>query len=390
MAELLAGEVRGSTRGALTGDDLRMLVKGPTPDERALAAHKLCRRMDRDDLTAPERAHAHEILRVMAADAAEPVRRALAVTLKSSPLLPRDVALRLARDVETIAVPVLSRSPSFADEDLTEIIRRGGGVRQAAIARRPALSAQVTGTLVEHGVEAAVRDACANDKAQFFDASLHKVLHRFTASNPVLEAVAYRRVLPVSVTETLIDLVGGTVREHLATHQALSAATALRLATDGGERAAIDLLDQAARTADIREFVVHLKAHDRLTGSLLLRGLAQGHMTFFEWALAELAQVPHHRTWLMIHDAGPLGLRAICERAGLPARLFAAFRAGVDTFHALSLEDGGQDPVRFQERMMQRFLTQATQAPKADVDYLLARMDRLAGVTRGGETRQAA
>ena len=39
-----------AARAALTEDDLRMLVKGPTADERALAAHKLCRAMDRDNL----------------------------------------------------------------------------------------------------------------------------------------------------------------------------------------------------------------------------------------------------------------------------------------------------------------------------------------------------
>jgi uncharacterized protein (DUF2336 family) len=32
-----------TTRAALTEHDIRMLVKGATPDERALAAHKLCR-----------------------------------------------------------------------------------------------------------------------------------------------------------------------------------------------------------------------------------------------------------------------------------------------------------------------------------------------------------
>ena len=83
-------------------------------------------------------------------------------------------------------------------------------------------------------------------------------------------------------------------------------------------------------------------------------------MTFFEWGVAELAGVPHHRTWLMIHDAGPLGLRAIYERAGLPARLFPAFRAAVDTFHALEFDGGARDLERFQQRMLQRFLTQPT------------------------------
>lgn len=80
----------------------------------------------------------------------------------------------------------------------------------------------------------------------------------------------------------------------------------------------------------------------------------------------------------MIHDAGPLGLRAIYERAGLPARLFPAFRAAVDTFHAMEFDGGLKDRERFQERMLQRFLTQPDTAAREDVDYLLDRMDWVA------------
>jgi len=42
----------GTTRAALTEVDLRTLLKGATADERAVAAHKLCRTIDREALTA--------------------------------------------------------------------------------------------------------------------------------------------------------------------------------------------------------------------------------------------------------------------------------------------------------------------------------------------------
>ena len=157
-------------------------------------------------------------------------------------------------------------------------------------------------------------------------------------------------------------MVGDKVRDHLINHHALSPQTALQIALGARERATIDLVDQAGRAPDAKGFVRHLNAAGRLSASLLMRALANGHMTFFEWGMAELAGVPHHRTWLMIHDAGPLGLKAIYERAGLPARLFPAFRAGVDTFHAMEAEGGATDAEVFQERMLQRFLTQPRMA----------------------------
>lgn len=367
-----------TTRSALTDEDIRTLVKGATPDERALAARKLCHTIEREPLSPEDRELAADILRVMAADAAELVRTAIAETLRSSPLVPRDVALRLSRDVEAVCLPLLALSPAFTDADLAEIVRLGGPVRQVAIAKRPELSRTVTDSIAEYGGERAVATACANPGADFAENGLKRVIDRFETSERVLAAVAYRSVLPLSVTERLITLVTDKVRDHLVTHHAVTAETALEIVTGAAERATVDIVDQAGRTADVRGLVSHLNREKRLTASLLLRALANGHMTFFEWGVAELAGVPHHRTWLMIHDAGPLGLRAIYERAGLPARLFPAFRAAVDTFHSMEFDGGSKDQERFQERMLQRFMTQPEQASREDVDYLLGRMDRTA------------
>jgi uncharacterized protein (DUF2336 family) len=379
-----------TTRSALTEDDVRTLVKGATADERAAAAQKLCRAMDRTPLSEEERALAAEILRIMAADAAELVRRALAETLKHSLLVPRDVALRLARDVETISLPLLSLSPAFTDDDLAEIVRLGGPVRQLAIARRPQLSAKVSDVIAEAGSERAVTAACANPGAEFSESGLQQVIARFEASERVLAAVAYRAALPLSVTERLIQLVGGEVREHLARHHGLDAETALELAMGAAERASVDLVEEAGRAADMRSFAAHLAETKRLTPSLLLRGLVRGQMTFFEWGLAELAGVPHHRTWLMIHDAGPLGLRAIYDRAGLPARLYPAFRAAVDTYHSVEFDGGPRDLERFQEKLLERFLTQPQPAAREDVDYLLEKMDQLSSGLRAGAVLETA
>lgn len=374
-----------AVRAVLTEDDLRMLVKGPTADERALAAHKLCRAVDRDNLSRQEIAQAHEILRLMAKDATELVRRALAITLKASPVLPRDVALKLARDVESIALPVLNFSPAFTDEDLIDIARTGGAARQEAIAKRHTLPTAVAQTLIDLGCEEVVRLTCANDNAELGEGALQTAIGRFQGSQPVLTAIAYRKVLPLSVTERLINLVGEQVRRYLIEHHSVSPEAALQISTSAQDRAVVDLVDQAGRAGDMGDFVAHLNRNGRLTASLLLRALAQGQIALFEWGISELSGVPHHRTWLMIHDAGPLGMKAIYERAGLPARLFPAFRSGIDTFHALNADGAARDKERFQERMLQRFLTQPQPAPREDVDYLLEKMDRLAADARAAK-----
>ena len=365
-----------TTRTALTETDIRALVRGPTEDERAAVAHRLCRKIDAG-VSEAERDAANEVLRMMAADAAELVRRALAVTLKNSPALPRDVALKLARDVESVAGPVLSFSPAFTDEDLAQIVRASSALKQLAIARREILSDTVTTAIVDHAAEDAVKAAVANDNADFSEKSLRTVVDRFAKSEGVTTAVAYRKVLPLSISERLVDLVTDRVRQHLVDKHQLSSETAIHIALGARERATMDLVDQAGRAADMKAFTTHLNRQQRLTPSLLLRALAHGHMNFFEWGVAELSAVSHHRVWLMIHDAGPLGFRAIYERASLPPRLFPAFRAGVDTYHALQIEGAQPSLARFQERMLQRFLTQPNAGGRDESDYLLEKMDKL-------------
>lgn len=363
-------------RARLTDADIRRLIKATDEDERAAAAHKLCRSMDRGDLDDQDRAAAQKILRVMAADAAELVRRAMAVTLKSSDLIPRDVARRLAADVDSVALPIIGSSPVFTDEDLIEIVRAGSAVRQTAVAARPRVSRDVAEAVAEVGCEAAVRTLAANDNADMSEAALNRAVDRFGQSNEVVTAIAWRQVLPLHITERLIELASDAVREHLVSRHAIAPETAIRLAQFARERATVDLVDQAAASPAIGRFVSQLNARKVLNASLLLRGLARGQMEFLEHGLAELAGTPHQRAWLMVHDAGPLGLKALYDRAGLPPRLFQAFRAGVDTWRQLQAEGVDTTGDIFRDQMLQRFLTQRPNAPREDLAYLMDRLDQ--------------
>ena len=363
-------------RARLTEFDIRRLIKSTDEDERAAATHKLCRNMERAELTPEDREAAEKILRVLAHDAAELVRRAMAVTLKSSDLLPRDVARRLAADVDSVALPIIGFSPAFSDEDLIEIVKAGSTSRQVAIAARPRVSRDVCQVLAETGSREAVRTLAANDNADLAEGAMEVVVDRFADAPDVLTALSYRQVLPPDITERLIAHVSEAVREHLISRHAIAPEAAIRLSAHARERATLDLVDQAASTPDMATFVSRLNGRRALTPSLLLRALARGQLTFVEHGLAELAQTPHARAWLMVHDAGPLGLKAIYDRAGLPPRLFQAFRSGIDTWRALQAEGADFTAETFRQRMLERFLTQRPNVPREDLAYLMERLDR--------------
>jgi len=363
-------------RTPLTEADIQRLFKGDNADDRAIATHKICRIMERSPLSEAERDAAQDIIRMLAQDAAELVRRALSVTLRSSDLLPHDVAMSLASDVLSVAVPVISHSPLFSDDELAAMVRTGGPGRQVAVARRDYLSETVTDALADGAVEEAVVLACANDNARFEEDSMNRVLDRFGYSEVVQGALIRRAVLPVAISERMIGLVSAALRDQLIALHAIRPETAVKIAMATRERATLDLSEQAGRHHDPEALARHLAENGRLTASLMLRALVRGHMSFFEHALAQLSGVPHARAWLMVHDAGSLGLRAIYDRAGLPARLFQTFRVAVDTWRALTAESAPFDRRRFQTLMIERFLTQVPYAPREDLIFLYEKLDR--------------
>lgn len=362
-------------RGHLTDSDIRTLVKGPTEEDRAHAAHKICRCIEDAELSAEEREHARHIMAIMAQDAAALVRRSLAVALKNSPKLPREIANKLAQDIDSIALPVILNSPVLTDSDLVAIVRACPPAKQIAVASRDSISTTVTGALASFAVPEAVERALANDNAKFDAAGLDTTLERFAGVSTITAAMVHRNELPVSVTEKLVTMVSGELFDHLVNHHELPPQIAIDLALGSRERATIDIVEQAGMQNDLGRFVQQLNLNGRLTPSLLMRGMCVGHLEFVEHALAELAGMPHQRMWLLVHDGGPLGLKAAFERAGLPPRLFPSFRAAVEVYHGIEREGGAEDRAVFRRRMLERTLTLFQSIPKEDLDYLLDKLD---------------
>ena len=377
-------------RARLTREDIARLADQQNPEARALAARKVCARFASDRLTEEERATASEIVRLLAEDAAELVRRALSVTLQRSAHLPHDVARKLAEDIDSIALPLIAGSPVLDDEDLIHIVRGGDGRRQSAVAGRERVSEAVVGHIVEVGAPEAVAVAAGNNGAAFNPSAYARTFERFGERPDILERFIDRAHLPLEITEKLISHISDTAITRLVTRHALPPQLAVELAETARERATVDLVDQAGLSPEPRRFAQQLQMNGRLTPSLILRALFRGHMTFFEHCIAELADIDHAKAWLLIHDAGPLGLDAVFKRAGLPERILPAVRAALSAWHSLEAGDGGaRDMAAFRRRLTERIFTQFQGAPERELAYCLDRLEIDDAAVRDAELRAA-
>ena len=362
-------------RNSLTNDDIRRLVKGENDEDRAMAARKICRRMDAASLTEVERTAARDILDLIARDAAELVRRAMSITLRQSPNLPRDIARKLAADVDSVATPVLETSPVLTDEDLLVVLQTAETTKRCAIAGRSRVAPIVVHEILDSGDDAAVSVAASNDGAEFDDAAYQRAFTEFCENSGVMDAFVARSQLPLSVTERLIAHVSDVALNRLVKTHALPPQLAVELSEGARERATLDLVDQAGLAHDPKHFVQQLRLNSRLTPSLILRALLRGHIAFVEHAFAELAGVTHSRAWLLVHDAGPLGLRAVYDRTGMPSRLYPAVRAALDVYHGMEIPQDDVGRAHFRRALAERAITRFQGIPEEDLDYVMSRFD---------------
>ncbi len=360
----------------LSEEDVARLLASPDGGTRADIADKVAARHPR--LSESERRMAEDIFRLMVKDAEVRVRQALARQLKENPLVPHDVAIALARDVDAVALPMLRYSEVLTDDDLIDIVRSQGSDKRAAVASRARVSAPVAEAVVESCDETAVAALVANQGVQFAEGMLERVAEQFGAHDAIGGLLAERRGLPVTVAERLMTRVSENIRNHLLRRRDLPPEVASALLVQARELAVLGLTNTET---DAVKLIEHLHRNRRLTPSIILRAGCMGDQTFFEAALARLADVPIENARRLIHESGSRGFTAIFQKAGLPQAFFHAMRATVDVSRDMQYDGEARDRERFSRRMIERILTQygdlGVEFETDDLEYLLGKMSQL-------------
>jgi uncharacterized protein (DUF2336 family) len=340
----------------LSHADVARLLAEPSAPVRADVATKLASGFEDADLTDSELLVAQDILRILAQDVVVAVRYALLYNLRRATRLPHDVAVRLAHDVEDVALPILEDAPVLTEADLIAVIRQGSPRKQVTIERRPDVSEPIADALITEAPEPAVVALMENASARIGAASLDKALDRFADSEVVKAGMARRDALPMTVTERLVAMVSDQFREYLVAHHDLPAARATDIILQTRDRVTLNL-SHGSDEAELAALTAQMYRQGRLTSSLVWRALSLGDMAFFEAAMATLAGVPIANARILIHDAGASGLTSLYGKSGLPGRMLAAARTAVEVLREVRFDGGEHDHERYWSRIIARILT---------------------------------
>ncbi len=253
------------------------------------------------------------------------VRRALAEALAASPDAPRAVIHALASDHCDIAAVVLARSPLLIDAELVDLVATCDGALQATIATRAPLGRAVAAAIAEVGSAEACLVAIENPCADVDPSSIARIVDRFGHLGAIREALLARPDQPLAARQSLVRQLSSTLVDFVTDRNWLARDHAEEVGQEACEKATVAIA--ALRPAhDVRALVRHLRASGQLTAGLILRALLSGNIAMFEGALAELAELPLRRVQALAHDDGNARLRAVFDKAGLPASTYVAFR----------------------------------------------------------------
>jgi uncharacterized protein (DUF2336 family) len=188
---------------------IAQLIEEGSWTARAKVLERLATRFAEGQLEEAEWHAVTDAFRIALYDAEPLVRRVLAESVKSAESLPSDILLALARDTAAVAVPILRHSPLLSDEHLLPIMLGGTTGHRFAVAGRPLVSAQVADALLRFDERSVILHLLGNDGAMISEAALHRLLDHHPDWPALAEAIAKRRLLPVSIGARLV---GGATR----------------------------------------------------------------------------------------------------------------------------------------------------------------------------------
>jgi len=361
-------------------------VRTAPAGERADATGALARAYLYSELSADDSAAAEGAMLMLLDDPSPLVRRALADALAASPNAPPVVVHALALDQPQIAAPILALSPLFVDADLVDAAATGSPAVQAAIASRAALPRSVAAALAEVGTAEACLILLENQDADVTPFSINRMAERYGHLAAIREPLLARNDLPAATRHTLVAKLSEMLAGFVAGRAWLDADDAQRIAREACEKATVTLAAETPE-GEVRPLIRHLRECGQLTAGLILRALLSGNVVLFEEAMAELADLPVARVSGLVNGGGFAGLRALFEKAGLPASTYPAFKEAIEAMREGGFAGDAGGAARLKRRMIERVLTRCEDQEFGELAPLITLLHRFATEAARDEAR---
>ena len=285
--------------------DLENLLEGKDEAARSHIATRAGQQLSIGGLSEVEQLATEALARELARDAVERVRCELSKAIRHAKFLPRDLALKIAHDVDSVACPFLEVTEVFSDSDWQQLVLTVSKSALVAVARRSSMTEKLALTLSESGSSAVVETLIENPAAPMTEPVCHTVMDRFAPEPRILDKMAQRDDLILEIAIKLTAKVSAAARKKLACSYKMPDYT--EPVGVNAEAASILELIRGAPESRLPALVQSLKEDDKLTHLLLLTAARENLLEFLEAALSALSSVRQEqvRSILLHEGAGP-------------------------------------------------------------------------------------
>ena len=307
--------------------DLSGLLNGRAEDERARIAVRVGERLSSADLPEVERRATEALARALAQDAIDRVRVELSKAVRHVTTLPRDIALKIAHDVDAIACPFLEATEVFSDADWQQLLLTISRSAVVAVARRSPMSQSLALSLAELGDSVTAEALIDNAAAPMTAVVCDTLIKRFDSQIWVLDRLARRDDLLAEIAVRLTEMVSAAARDKLVRKYGAPEP----IATVSAEAHASALLAMVRGTPvpGLPALVRALKKEDKLTFKFLLAATRDGLVDFVAAALANRASQRPEQVGNVLLHGGIGAVTRLFRQAGVPATMFDDFWAAL-------------------------------------------------------------
>lgn len=357
----------------LSTDEVAQLLQGPSADAINSVASNITQHYSTNSISAEDKKAAEQIFRLILRETETRVRVNLAEKLKLSSNLPRDLAMTMACDIHEVALPILEFSQVFTDDDLIDIVHSSDDTqRLVAIAKRDTVSTPVSESLVQKNNEDVAGTLVDNAGAEISERSLARIVERYPENKVLMSALVSRTDLTPTIAERMVHLVSESLAKTLQNKYDLPQQDIHQQMEKVREDETLTIIRRVADLEEVEKLVRQLKAHDRLTSSLVLSALCEGNLTFFHVALARLAGLSLANAKQLINDRGNLGFRALYNKSGLSEKMFPAIHIVLQALNEMDLEKRYATQEAFADDLAQKVITLAEKNKTGNLSYVLA------------------
>ncbi|TNE37482.1 MAG: DUF2336 domain-containing protein [Alphaproteobacteria bacterium] len=328
------------------------LFSGMSPNARLKTAQMVAEGFANHSMIEEDLELTRAILEHLVQDFETSVRRAISEAVRDCEFLPRDLALRLARDIDEVSLPLVEQSPLFTDEDLLEFLQSASDAKQTAIAGRHHTGRHVNRWIAENGCYPAVQVSLTNETALIGEEGYSKIIDRFGTVETIQKLMIRRNYLPNRVIGRLCDMVSDEYKKVLEEKARMSERTSPRMIVNAREKALCKSLNRRMTDHEQRKMCISLHRDGRLTATLMLRCLLTDNHSFFAAALGYRSGISKKRVISLTSGRGYLGLQRLYERAELSPYLYTAVRTTLEEMRRAAHYHPRADKDNFRQRMI--------------------------------------